>query len=154
MGWSGNYQFVNRAERPEVVRLFNGGESNTHLLKPCTPEQLETTVSKLIPTIDERWPGTKWFYLVRLLQTKHTWVGKIPTKDGFIWAWRNGNNFGAYNYCIYQGSTGEFFFRKDNNEVMDLLDMLQEEKKDLPLFMTRDMCLANQKTLERLLRRS
>jgi hypothetical protein len=153
MGWSGNYQFVNYSERPEIVRLFNGNESYTYTFKPCTPEQLETTMSLLIPTIDQRWSGTLWFYLKKTFSARHTWVGKIPASDGFIWAWRNGNNYGAYNYCIYQGSTGEFFFRKDNAEVIDLLEMLLCKDKELPGFMTRKMCLANQRTLERLFRR-
>jgi len=151
MGWSGNYQFVNRAERVEIVRLFNGDESPEYVFKPCTVKQLETTKSLLIPTIDERWPGTVWFYLSRLFKLRHTWVGKIPAG---IWVWRNGNNYGAYNYAVYQTSTKEFFFRKDNAEVMDLLEMLLCKDKELPGFMARNMCLANQRTLERLLRRA
>jgi hypothetical protein len=151
--WSGNYQFVNRAEREEIVRLFNGGESSTHRLKPCTPKQLETTMSKLIPSINQRWSGTVWFFLSRQFKFRYTWVGKIPTKDGFIWTWRNGNNFGAYNYAVYQEDTKEFFFRKDNKEVMDLLEMLMCEGRQLPGFMAREMCLTNQRTLEHLLRR-
>jgi hypothetical protein len=166
MGWCGNYQFVNRAEREEIVRLFNGGESSNFVVTLCTPHQLSATKSLLVLSINLRWPGTVWSCLSRKAWQRVTWVGKIPANDrhvivwkneivvptstpsldGHIIAWRNGNNYGSYNYVVYQTAT-------NNKEVMDLLEMLLCEDRQLPGFMARAMCTANQRILERLLRR-
>jgi hypothetical protein len=160
MSWSGNYAFVMVANRTEFLNTLNGGSSRLFTTALATKEQLETSRSILIETISEKWPDTTWYTLKRTTlvtisrryewKKKITWVGRIPTDTGLVTVWRNGNNQGNYNYAIHNPSG--FYFRKDNQQVMDFLEMLFCENKDLPMFMARELCDANKIVLEKLLK--
>jgi hypothetical protein len=145
MAW-GNFQFINKHERAELLRVLDGGESPTIKLTLATPEQLKRSRSVLIPTVSRFQPATVWYALEwtlraptgHTLTSRTTWLGKIS--HGAIALWRNGNDYGKYNYAIYQFNNRKFYFRKNNKEVMDLLEILVGDEKNLPLLISKDMC--------------
>jgi len=158
MSWSGTYQFVSKSDREEFLKILNGATCRCSFdLKPSTPAELGTSLSVLVPTVSKLWPDTTWYTLRKWFKTSVTWLGKIPVEGGYIAVWRNGNNYGDYNYVIYCSVLNKFFFRKgfwqascsgisslSNEQVINLLEMLLcKKEKNLPEFMARELCEEN-----------